>query len=243
MDLRDLFSALQDEMLSKLKQSEILNHPVDKGDNSEFNWIDLLSNYLPQRYKVAKATIIDSKGNISEQIDLVIYDAQYSYLAFNQAGIKYIPAESVYAVFEVKQDLSKVHLNYAAKKAASVRNLCRTSAPIPHAGGVFKPKALQPIIAGILTTRNSWATGYGQPFKDCIKKYDPFYQIDCGCVLEEGSFVFDSVNHQLCIGKKEDALVSFILQLVKQLQAVGTVPAIELDKYMNVLAFTKENII
>jgi hypothetical protein len=243
MDLRDLFSSLQDEMHSKLKQSEVLNHSVDKGDNSEFNWIELLSNYLPQRYQVAKATIIDSKGNISEQIDLVIYDGQYSYLAFNQAGIKYIPAESIYAVFEVKQDLSKDHLEYAAKKAASVRNLFRTSAPIPHAGGVFKPKPLQPIIAGILTTRNSWATGYGKPFKDCIKTLNDAYQIDCGCVLEEGSFIYDSDSKQLCTGKKEEALVSFILQLVKQLQAVGTVPAIELDAYMNVLAFTKEAVV
>jgi hypothetical protein len=61
-------------------------------------------------------------------------------------------------------------------------------------------------------------------------------------VLEEGSFAYDYVNHQLCIGKKEEALVSFILQLLKQLQAVGTVPAIKLDSYMNVLTFTNENI-
>lgn len=62
---------------------------------------------------VDKATIIDSAGNQSEQIDLVIYDAQYSYLVFTQGNRKLIPAESVYAVFEVKQELNKAYIEYA----------------------------------------------------------------------------------------------------------------------------------
>ena len=58
-NLKTLFGTLQQEMIAKAKFSEILNHPSDKGDNSESNWIDWFKEYLPQRYKAAKATIID----------------------------------------------------------------------------------------------------------------------------------------------------------------------------------------
>ena len=122
-DLKTLFAALQTDMVSKAKFSNVLNHPVDKGDNSEENWIKWFDDYLPKRYRAAKATIVDSHGDISNQIDLVLYDEQYSYLAFNQNGILYIPAESVYAVFEVKQELTKAHMEYAGKRAESVGNL------------------------------------------------------------------------------------------------------------------------
>ena len=106
-DLKNLFATLQSDMISKANFSTILNHPTDRGDNSEESWIKWFCDYLPKRYKAAKATIIDSNGNISNQIDLVVYDAQYSYLAFNENDILYIPAESV-------------------------RKLYRTSVTIPH---------------------------------------------------------------------------------------------------------------
>lgn len=132
-DLKEKFVFLQSKMISDANLSCAADHPTDKGANSEKNWIQWFKDYLPKRYKAAKATVIDSRGNTSDQIDIVLYDAQYSYLAFSQNEILYLPAESVYAVFEVKQDLSKAHMEYAGKKAESVRNLYRTSAAIPHA--------------------------------------------------------------------------------------------------------------
>lgn len=41
---------------------------------------------------------------------------------FKQDDFMYIPAESVYAVFEVKQDV-KGHIEYASQKVESVRKL------------------------------------------------------------------------------------------------------------------------
>ena len=76
-NLKSLFAALQADMISKAQFSNVLNHPVDKGDNSEENWIKWFDDYLPKRYKAAKATVVDSQGNISEQIDLALYDIQY----------------------------------------------------------------------------------------------------------------------------------------------------------------------
>ena len=44
-DLKTLFAALQTDMVSKAKFSNVLNHPVDKGDNSEENWIKWFDDY------------------------------------------------------------------------------------------------------------------------------------------------------------------------------------------------------
>lgn len=142
VNIKNLFLDLQETMQKELKTfRKHIPHSGTKGSATEINWIDWLNNYLPNRYKVDEAFVIDCNGNLSQQIDVVIYDCQYSPFIFNMNKVKYIPAESVYAVFEVKQDLSKEHLEYAGEKIASVRNLHRTNAPIYHAGGkIANPK-------------------------------------------------------------------------------------------------------
>lgn len=239
-NLKNLFAVLQMNMIAEAKFSNVLDHPVDKGDNSEESWIKWFEDYLPKRYKAAKATVVDSRGNISDQIDLVLYDAQYSYLAFNQNGILYIPAESVYAVFEIKQELSKANMQYAGKKAESVRNLYRTSTRVPHAGGVYSPKPLHRILAGILTTGTEWQDPFGNPFKQCLDGYTEEQRIDCGCVLQGGAFCCDYASKKLKKSKQGESLVYFFLQLLQLLQSIGTVPAIDLAEYMKALEVSEE---
>jgi hypothetical protein len=57
-------------------------HPGTKGDASESVWISLLDRYLPKRYQAAKAFVVDSKGTFSDQIDVVVFDRQYSPFIF-----------------------------------------------------------------------------------------------------------------------------------------------------------------
>ena len=240
--LKSLFSSLQKEMVDESKVSDVLNHPTDKGDNTEISWTSWFNKYLPKRYKAAKATVIDSKGMISDQIDIVLYDAQYSYLAFNKNGILYIPAESVYAVFEVKQSLSKKNMEYAGQKAESVRKLYRTSAPIPYARGEYPPKKLHRILAGILTTSSTWKTAFGRSFKSCLRNYSDQQQVDCGCVLNSGSYFYEFDNSVLTTSNADESLVFFFLQLLILLQKMGTVPAIDLNEYKKTLNVIEERI-
>ena len=240
--LNDLFKSLQEQMIAGLNSSKIIRHPTDKGDNAEVEWISWFNKYLPNRYKAAKATVIDSSGGISEQIDVVLYDSQYSYLACNNNDILYVPAESVYAVFEVKQKLTKEYMEYAGKKAESVRNLYRTSAPIPYANGCYNPKKLHRIISGILTTTSSWANTYGTPFRNCLQKFIENQQVDCGCVLKEGSFFFDYEKSLLKTSDKNESLVFFFLELLSSLREMGTVPAIDFGAYEQSLSLHEEKL-
>ena len=240
--LVDMFSALQNEMIADTNLSLVVDHPVDKGSNTEECWIDWFNEYLPKRYHAAKATVIDSNGNKSDQIDIVLYDTQYSYLVCTHKGILYIPAESVYAVFEVKQKTTKSNMVYAGKKAESVRSLYRTSAPIPHAGGQFAPKKLHRILAGVLTSGSIWKEPFGSAFKNCLGGYEENQRIDIGCVLNKGAFSFDYETKKLRTSGASESLVFFFMELLAALQKMGTVPAIDLASYSRALTITEETV-
>lgn len=238
IDLKQLFYDLQKQMITKLSTNRMsIMHPGAKGDASELNWIQWLKDYLPKRYCVDKAFIIDCENNISDQIDVVIYDQQYSPFVFNQDSVIYIPAESVYAVFEVKQELNKEYIEYAGKKAGSVRSLHRTSAPIPHAGGFYPPKPPGKIIAGILTLSSTWAEPLGPSLEEHIKNLPTNQGLDIGCCLQYGSFKVNYNDSQISIEKStsEESFIYFFLKLLMELQKLATIPAMEIECYARAL--------
>ncbi len=229
--LRDLFLGLQKELKAKLESgANAIGHPGMKGNNSEVNWLEMLNTYLPRRYHAESAVIVDADGNVSDQIDIVIFDAQFTPPLFQSGGVRFITAESVYAVLEVKQDLSKDHLNYAADKAQSVRSLKRTSVEINHAGGKFGPKEPHHILAGILTLRTSWQSNLNERLQKNCHIGDAKKQIDFGCCLEVGAFdIYD--DGKVKVSSSEIALASFFWTMLAQLQTIGTVPAIDIRAY------------
>jgi len=76
----------------------------------------------------------DSKSGIAPSLLF------FSPLLWEDGGYVYIPAESVYAVFEVKQDHSLKHIKAAGQKAASVRRRLRTEGEFGWLKGTAKKK-------------------------------------------------------------------------------------------------------
>ena len=258
IDLRNLFHGLQEQMLTSLNVNRMfIEHPGSKGDATEQHWIEFLRAYLPERYKVDKAIVIDSTGNVSEQMDVVIYDAIYPPFIFKQDGFMYIPAESVYAVFEVKQDV-KGYIGYAAKKIESVRKLKRTSISMV-ASGITKPaRPLTKIIGGILTTTSSYKEN-GRVIKQ-LEELKGLQTLDLGCLCDAGSFYVDYKEtvpkdidpitdnfkyieqvyesrevKEIEFSNKEVSLFTFFLQLVSYLKSIGTVAAIDINAYLKAI--------
>lgn len=207
-----------------------LGHSVTLGDASEAVWLDLLTSYLPQRYQAAKAHVVDSRGEFSDQIDIVIFDRQYSPFLFCYEGQSVVPAESVYAVFETKQILNERMVVYAQDKVESVRRLHRTSLPIPSAGGELPPKALHPIVGGLLGVDTSWGEPFGERLRVCLSGGEGNRRLDMGCVAAHGIFVCDAEGqHRLTPHKK--AATAFLFALIARLQACATVPMIDIGAY------------
>ena len=246
-DMRELFLNLQEVMEAKLLCArKSIAHPGAKGEAVEEEWRSWLREYLPKRYAVDKAQVIDCEGNLSDEIDIVIYDRQYSPFVFVDNGARYVPAESVYAVIEVKQELNREYLEYAGKKAESVRRLKRTSAPIYYMEGKTKQgKPLHRIPAGIVTT--AAACKSGQTFRAFLEEQlrshaaDMERQIDFGCALQAGFFRADYKNgFMLELSPREETLISLFLWLFMELQRIATAPAIDIPAYAGVLEAFKD---
>lgn len=229
--LPTLFSGLHETIQKRLSIARtVAGHPVLKGDTSETIWLELLTNYLPMRYQAARAVVVDSEGMFSEQIDVVVFDRQYSPFVFHQDGLAIIPAESVYAVFEAKQSANATHVAYAQAKAESVRKLYRTSRPIPHAGGVHEPKEPGPILAGLLTLESGWKPPLGKPLQKIVMDGGGDRRLNLGCIANHGIFVtHPQSGYRAWSGDK--AATAFLFELIAQLQALATVPMIDIRAY------------
>lgn len=235
--LPQLLAGLHDEIHQRLETvRNTLGHPGTKGDASERVWLELLQKYLPQRYQAAKAHVVDSKGAFSQQIDVVVFDRQYSPFIFHCEGEVIVPAESVYGVFEAKQAINATQVTYAQVKIASVRKLHRTSLPIPHAGGVYKAKDLPPILGGLLTFESDWHPPLGPALREALGKGDANGRLDLGCVAAHGYFALDktTTSHDVVEGRKP--ATAFLFKLISELQFSGTVPMIDVQAYARWLA-------
>jgi hypothetical protein len=231
--LREAFIDVQAELELKLKRAaQSIGHAGTQGAVTEDYWIDVFRDYLPKRYEVATGFIIDSRGDRSEQIDIVIFDRHFTPTLLDQQKHRYIPAEAVYAIFESKPHIDKPYLEYAGKKAASVRKLHRTSVAIAHAGGRFDPKPPFPILAGIVAPKSSWVDGLGESFQRNLPTME-IEALDAGCALSDGAF--DTYDGALHLVPATGALIYFLFRLLAKLQSLGTVPAIDWAAYANII--------
>ena len=230
--LTQLLSGLHDDIQHKLHTSRsCIGHSGSKGDSSENVWLELLNTYLPKRYEAAKAFVVDSEGAFSHQIDVVVFDRQYSPFIFQHQGQTIIPAESVYAVFEAKQTLNAELVRYAREKVASVRKLHRTSLPIPHAGGTYPAKPLIPILGGVLSFESDWSPPLGQALDTVLRETPGNDRLELGCVAARGTFSFNEKNGGYTYERDGKPATTFLFNLISRLQFSGTVPMIDVQAY------------
>lgn len=228
--IEKLLEGLHKDVESRLATlRKTLAHSVAKGDASESVWLELLREYMPKRYSVGRGFIVDSKGTFSEQIDVVIFDRQYTPIIFHFEGQTIIPAEGVYAVLEAKQSASAETLRYAQRKIESVRRLHRTSLPIPHAGGTYDAREPGPIIGGFLSFDSDWKPPLGEALKGALIEGLGDGAIDIGCIAAHGVFIRNGDEYEL--RETAVAATATLLELIAQLQALATVPMIDIREY------------
>ena len=240
INLRDLFQSTQERMVADLAGIRgAVYHSGTLGDETELAWRRFFTSILPNRYQVADGFVVDADGRRSDQIDLIVFDRQYSPPLFLGNRVQYVPAEAVYAVFEIKQRIDWKNLRLACEKAASVRALRRTSVEITSAEGTLSPKPLHRIITGILAMSNTYIQDFEGVLKRRMSQAPEQQRLDLGCAVKDGSFM---VKYQESGGPGsievypgELSLVSFIFRLLSALQAIGTVPAIDYYEYVRQL--------
>ena len=94
---RDMEKALVNELNFNVE------HPGTIGGYREEVWKSLFEKIIPKKFSVERSVfVIDSKGNVSNEIDLVDFDEQYTPYIFRYGTLKFIPIEAVAVVIECK---------------------------------------------------------------------------------------------------------------------------------------------
>lgn len=232
------FKATEAVWKKRIAASSISDHPVAKGNIAEDAWRALLKAYLPTRYKVSPGFVVSCKGRYSHQIDCIIYDNTFTPTFFGESGVCYIPAEAVYAVFEIKQEMNKENILYSSNKVESVRSLYRTSAPYVGDGKEKEPKPLVHIIGGLFAHRmnSGWSTQISTLNRLQPPANGGYRCLDSVITAEKGSadyFQGYPVSKPNLYPSEEGGLMMGILRLVQALQAQGTVPAIDWKEWLS----------
>jgi hypothetical protein len=221
-DLGQTFILRQEQLLATLGVGRSVGgHPVAVGDDTELNWRGMLESILPVRYRVGKGFAVDAEGGRSEQVDLLVYDRHFSPVLLDVGDYVFVPAEAVYAVLEVRQELNKV------------RELRRTSGPVPYVEGAYGPKEPHSILGGLLTMESTWTPALGDPLARALE--DAETPLDLVCALRHGSFEVVEGTSSLVKSESDTALMFFVLTLLKRLQGMASVPAIVYDEYARAL--------
>ncbi len=226
VDLNQVFQHLQSRMLPHLEVSGALEHGSTCGAASEAHWLRLLNSHLPERYRASSAFIVDSDGRRSRQIDLAVYDRFYSPLIFPYESGYLVPAESVYAIVEVKQVLTRQYVRDAGLKIASVRRLRRTSVPVPFAGGSYPPKSPPRILGVIAATRPVWVKDFDDNLTSALAQLDSDSAVDLGCVVTQGAS--ESSGRSWKRSEPSESLIFFMIRLIERLRALGNALAADL---------------
>lgn len=100
---RDMEKALVNELNFNVE------HPGTIGGYREEVWKSLFEKIIPKKFSVERSVfVIDSKGNVSNEIDLVVFDEQYTPYIFRYGTLKFIPIEAVAVVIECKSKTVKI---------------------------------------------------------------------------------------------------------------------------------------
>ncbi|MFT4451824.1 DUF6602 domain-containing protein [Parvimonas sp. G1425] len=101
-DIKENYLKMERELVTQLNY-DVTNHQLTAGTYREEIWADFFRRIIPKKFNIARSVfIIDSKENISNEVDIAIYDEQYTPYIFNYGLIKFIPIEAVAAVVQCK---------------------------------------------------------------------------------------------------------------------------------------------
>lgn len=122
MDLTDFFERVEETLLARYRQTSLVHHAGDRGENREEILRDFLNQHLPKKYGVLKGEVITSVGGHSHSADVIVYDALNAPVLYS-GRTAVVPIESVYGIIEVKSSLSKAELLDTTPKIEAFKRL------------------------------------------------------------------------------------------------------------------------
>ncbi len=190
MKLSELVAGSAKDMQSRLEQIRVAaTHSGLKGTAAEEVLAEFLRERLPASLGVTAGQVVDRDGNLSKQVDVVIYDATRTPMLFTSpAGTwNVIPAEGVLAVIEVKMHLTATDIPSVLANCAAVLGL-RRDAFIGPAATKFNAHGRNyselPICYYLFAFESD--SMYAQKFNELQDGLDLAKRITSACYLDRG---------------------------------------------------------
>jgi hypothetical protein len=172
------------------------SHNLTKGEVAEEIVRRFLRERLPSSIEIAKGQIIDSRGQLSKQLDVIIYDAGHTPILYtsDEKDNRLVPSEGVLAVIEVKSHVDPSNVPGIIANMTSVKSLDK-SAYYPTAGLTNVINMYGHTYYHFPTLYFLFAYDVGNfaavalAFGALLSQLDVDKRIDCGCVLNKGVLV------------------------------------------------------
>lgn len=124
MKVPEIFDEVAKHMRADVEKARMaLQHPGLKGGSFEEIFRLFLREYFPKSLDISTGILVDSNGNASRQVDVIISDAAKTPVLYKSGDVRVIPVECAYAVIEIKAFLDSGELDKIFENMLSVRRL------------------------------------------------------------------------------------------------------------------------
>lgn len=126
--LTEIIKNINARFNSKLEEGRengrIIKHNLEYGLGAENIFRNLLSEILPSKYGIGKGKIINTDGDLSSHLDVIIYDkSNFPTLFVDENKNLIVPLESIYCVIEIKSKTDASSLKQAFEGLSSIHKL------------------------------------------------------------------------------------------------------------------------
>ena len=120
---RSAFAQHAKELFRDDSKQNKLSHPGEFGTYRERIVRDFLQSFLPQRLAIDTGFVVNALGEVSGQIDLVIYDPSLTPPLESKNRQRFFPVETVIAAGEVKSDVNSDQFTDALIRLSKVKEM------------------------------------------------------------------------------------------------------------------------
>ena len=104
--IKENYASLEEGIVNQLYFAG--HHGSTIGHYREKIWSEMFKNIVPKKFVIEQSVfLIDSQGNVSNEVDLAIFDDMYTPYIFRYYDLKFIPIEAVAVVVECKSKSMK----------------------------------------------------------------------------------------------------------------------------------------
>ena len=143
---RSVLSTAQHKIAAAIRQIRgAIPHTGEVGALVEEQFRSQLTDVLPEKVGVSHGFVVDADGQVSRQLDIILYDKMNCPRIFSSSGAQMFPVEMTYACGEIKTMLDRSKFKDSFDKCLSYKRLhrkayVRTSSPIVTTHTLFGRK-------------------------------------------------------------------------------------------------------